>query len=100
MNPDNPYNREALVSGLAAPIEDWLSKFDREGLEGFLQYILQGWDIDEKHWYGFYWTEGRWGIGWAKEGVPPIKGGSTIGIPSPPAIWIPKKNFVGKNHLK
>mgnify|MGYP003108730816 FL=1 len=50
MNPDNPYNREALVSGLAAPIEDWLSKFDREGLEGFLQYILQGWDIDEKHW--------------------------------------------------
>ncbi len=53
-------------------------------------------DIDEKHWYGFYWTEGRWGIGWAKEGVPPIKGGSTIGIPSPPAIWIPKKNFVGK----
>jgi DNA (cytosine-5)-methyltransferase 1 len=51
--------------------------------------------IDEKSWYGFYWTEGSRGVGWAKEGVPPIKGGSTIGIPSPPAIWIPKKNFIG-----
>lgn len=51
--------------------------------------------VDETSWYGFYWTEGSRGVGWAKEGVPPIKGGSTIGIPSPPAIWIPKKNFVG-----
>ena len=50
MNPDNPYNREALVNGLVAPIEEWLSEFDREGLEGFLQYILQDWGIDEKHW--------------------------------------------------
>lgn len=39
--------------------------------------------------YGFYWTEGRLGLGWAKDGVPTLKGGSTIGIPSPPAIWIP-----------
>ncbi len=51
--------------------------------------------IDEKAWYGFYWTEGSRGVGWAKEAVPPIKGGSTIGIASPPAIWVPKKDFFG-----
>lgn len=39
--------------------------------------------------YGFYWTEGRGGLGWAVDAVPTLKGGSTIGIPSPPAIWLP-----------
>lgn len=38
---------------------------------------------------GFYWTEGERGLGWAIDAVPTLKGGSTIGIPSPPAIWIP-----------
>lgn len=38
---------------------------------------------------GFYWTEGVRGLGLAVEGVPTLKGGSSIGIPSPPAIWIP-----------
>lgn len=37
--------------------------------------------------YGFYWTEGLRGLGWARDAVPTLKGGSTIGIPSPPAIW-------------
>jgi len=36
---------------------------------------------------GFYWTEGVRGLGWALDAVPTLKGGSTIGIPSPPAIW-------------
>lgn len=36
---------------------------------------------------GFYWTEGVRGLGWAIDAVPTLKGGSTIGIPSPPAIW-------------
>jgi DNA (cytosine-5)-methyltransferase 1 len=45
--------------------------------------------------YGFYWTEGRRGLGWAEEAVPTIKGGSRLGIPSPPAVWIPAKDFVG-----
>lgn len=36
---------------------------------------------------GFYWTEGLRGLGWAVEAVPTLKGGSTVGIPSPPAIW-------------
>lgn len=39
--------------------------------------------------FGFYWTEGARGLGWAQDAVPTLKGGSTIGIPSPPAIWIP-----------
>lgn len=40
--------------------------------------------------FGFYWTEGERGLGWAHDAIPPLKGGSTIGIPSPPAIWLPK----------
>lgn len=39
--------------------------------------------------YGFSWTEGRGGLGWAQDAVPTLKGGSTVGIPSPPAIWVP-----------
>ncbi|MGH9029791.1 MAG: DNA cytosine methyltransferase, partial [Acidimicrobiales bacterium] len=36
---------------------------------------------------GFYWTEGVKGLGWAVDAVPTLKGGSTIGIPSAPAVW-------------
>jgi DNA (cytosine-5)-methyltransferase 1 len=43
---------------------------------------------------GFYWTEGSRGLGWAKNAIPTLKGGSTIGIPSPPAIWLPNGNVV------
>lgn len=39
--------------------------------------------------YGFFWTEGLRGLGWCRDGVPTLKGGSTIGIPSPPAVWLP-----------
>lgn len=39
--------------------------------------------------YGFYWTEGLRGLGWAPDATPPLKGGSGLGIPSPPAIWVP-----------
>jgi DNA (cytosine-5)-methyltransferase 1 len=45
--------------------------------------------------YGFYWTEGLRGLGWTKNAVPTIKGGSRIGIPSPPAVWIPRTGFFG-----
>lgn len=37
---------------------------------------------------GFYWTEGLRGLGWAPDGVPTLKGGSSIGIASPPGVWI------------
>lgn len=43
---------------------------------------------------GFYWTEGLRGLGWAVDGVPTLKGGSTVGIPSPPAIWMPDNSIV------
>lgn len=39
--------------------------------------------------FGFYWTEGLRGLGWAQDAVPPLKGGSKVGIPSPPGIWLP-----------
>lgn len=43
---------------------------------------------------GFYWTEGLRGLGWAIDSVPTLKGGSTIGIPSPPAIILPSGRVV------
>jgi DNA (cytosine-5)-methyltransferase 1 len=43
---------------------------------------------------GFYWTEGVRGLGWAVDAVPTLKGGSTIGIPSPPGIWMPDGEIV------
>lgn len=43
---------------------------------------------------GFYWTEGLKGLGWAVDAVPTLKGGSTVGIPSPPAILMPNHSIV------
>ncbi len=60
-------------------------------------------DFPEEHFstnsYGFYWTEGRGGLGWAQDAVPTIKGGSTIGIPSGPAVWLPSGE-VGRRFVK
>ena len=39
--------------------------------------------------FGFYWTEGKYAIGMYRNGIPTLKSGSTIGIPSPPAIAFP-----------
>jgi DNA (cytosine-5)-methyltransferase 1 len=38
---------------------------------------------------GFYWTEGRSGIGLTVDGIPPLKVGSSLGIPSAPAVLFP-----------
>ena len=38
---------------------------------------------------GFYWTEGRSGVGFVLDAIPPIKAGSSLGIPSPPAALFP-----------
>ncbi|MFF4964681.1 DNA cytosine methyltransferase [Streptomyces sp. NPDC001037] len=38
--------------------------------------------------YGFYWTEGNTGLGWAQDALPTLKGGSGLGIPSSPAVWV------------
>lgn len=51
--------------------------------------------VDKGSLYGFYWTEGKRGLGWVKNSVPTIKGGSGLGIPSPPAIWSPHADLFG-----
>jgi DNA (cytosine-5)-methyltransferase 1 len=43
---------------------------------------------------GFYWTEGNRGVGWAVNAIPTLKGGSGLGIPSPPAILRPDGRIV------
>jgi DNA (cytosine-5)-methyltransferase 1 len=42
----------------------------------------------DTHAHGFYWTEGTRGLGWGPDCVPTLKNGSTVGIPSPPAILL------------
>ena len=49
---------------------------------------------------GFYWTEGLRGLGWAVDAVPTLKGGSTIGIPSPPALWDPRDGSITTPDLR
>lgn len=44
--------------------------------------------------HGFYWTEGVRGLGWAPDCVPTLKNGSTIGIPSPPAVLMPNGSII------
>ena len=41
------------------------------------------------HPIGFYWTEGRSGNGLTGDAIPPLKAGSPLGIPSPPAVLLP-----------
>lgn len=48
----------------------------------------------DTHAHGFYWTEGTRGLGWAPNAIPTLKNGSTIGIPSPPAILLPSGMIV------
>jgi DNA (cytosine-5)-methyltransferase 1 len=40
---------------------------------------------------GFYWTEGRNGLGLVAGAIPTLKGGSTLGLPSAPAVWFPER---------
>lgn len=46
------------------------------------------------HAHGFYWTEGTRGLGWAPNAIPTLKNGSTVGIPSPPAILMPNGGVI------
>jgi DNA (cytosine-5)-methyltransferase 1 len=57
-------------------------------------------DIDEDAIYGFYWTEGLRGLGWTRNAVPTVKGGSQLGIPSAPGIWIPDTGEVGTPEIE
>jgi DNA (cytosine-5)-methyltransferase 1 len=48
----------------------------------------------QTHAHGFYWTEGTRGLGWGPDCVPTLKNGSTVGIPSPPAILLTNGEIV------
>jgi DNA (cytosine-5)-methyltransferase 1 len=54
---------------------------------------------DDKVACGFSWTEGRYGLGWAPNCVPTIKGGSRVGVPSPPAIWFRSNGLLATPNL-
>ena len=43
---------------------------------------------------GFYWTEGRSGVGLTVDGIPPLKVGSALGIPSVPAVLFPDREVL------
>jgi DNA (cytosine-5)-methyltransferase 1 len=51
-------------------------------------------DLSERA-HGFYWTEGSRGLGWGEDCIPTLKGGSAVGVPSPPAIVLPEDVGVG-----
>jgi DNA (cytosine-5)-methyltransferase 1 len=79
-----PQRRERVYF-LASKVED-----PRKVLfNGNVDPLLTELQANSKTAYGFYWTEGNNGLGWATDAVPTLKGGSTIGIPSPPAIVLP-----------
>jgi DNA (cytosine-5)-methyltransferase 1 len=75
--------RRLRVLVLASQTEDPRSVLfpDDDGETGTADFV--------EHANGFYWTEGTRGLGWAVDAIPTLKGGSTVGIPSPPAIWMP-----------
>ncbi len=49
---------------------------------------------------GFYWTEGNRGLGWAVDTLPPLKGSSGVGIPSPPGIWLPNDRAIATPDIR
>jgi DNA (cytosine-5)-methyltransferase 1 len=54
---------------------------------------IPGTDLNARA-HGFYWTEGTRGLGWAPDAVPTLKNGSSVGIPSPPAIMLPSGSII------
>ena len=66
-------------------------------LEGDPRDVLLADDAPNRIWpppdlskpIGFFWTEGRTGHGLTADAVPPLKAGSGLGIPSPPAVLLP-----------
>ena len=51
-------------------------------------------EIDMAQPAGFYWTEGRTGNGLTSDAVPPLKAGSALAIPCPPAVLLPSGRVV------
>ena len=82
-----PQRRQRVIL-LASKTEDPRNVLFADDAEPVHQELRRG------IWCGFYWTEGLRGLGWAVDAVPTLKGGSTIGIPSPPAIWNPRDGSI------
>lgn len=53
------------------------------------RFVYANYSIRSDKPIGFYWTEGKYSLGIAYDAIPTLKAGSTIGIPSPPAIAYP-----------
>lgn len=68
--------------------------FNDDAFKDYAQYDKIG-RVENRSLYGFYWTEGKRGLGWTRDAVPTIKGGSGLGIPSAPAIWDPRTGRFG-----
>lgn len=49
---------------------------------------------DMKRPIAFYWTEGRSGSGLTTDATPPLKAGSSLAIPTPPAVLLPNGRVV------
>jgi len=77
-----PQRRERVFLLASKHFEPWRVMFEDESLPCIPSYR-------PRLACGFYWTEGTRGLGWAVDAVPTLKGGSTLGIPSPPAVWMP-----------
>ena len=58
--------------------------------------------MPDQHWpapsltkpIGFFWTEGKSGHGLTGDGIPPLKAGSGLAIPSTPAVLLPEGRVV------
>lgn len=74
--------RRRRVFVVASPAEDPRSVLFADETSGLTK-------VAEVGAYGFSWTEGNNGIGWGEGVTPTLKGGSGVGIPSPPGVWIP-----------
>lgn len=88
-----PQRRERVMLVLSRSSDPQLALFPNEYVEPTVNDMVG--PVDAESFYGFYWTEGKRGLGWVKNAVPTIKGGSGLGIPSPPAIWVPRKGEFG-----
>lgn len=82
-----PQRRERVFILASRQTEPWHALFEEAVMPAYPAF-------DTKFAVGFYWTEGTRGLGWAVDAVPTLKGGSTVGIPSPPAIWLPNGRIV------
>jgi DNA (cytosine-5)-methyltransferase 1 len=82
--------RRRRVYFLASRVEDPRAVLFADETQSIAEAVRNGHPVA----CGFYWTEGIRGLGWAVDAIPTLKGGSTIGIPSSPAILLPTGDVV------